>query len=1345
MKQRIALASFFIFVIVTLSEPLWAARLELRPLGSDSSITSVMVGDEIEVELWIDSERQPISGAAVFLSFDEKHLALVNEDRATQTGFQPFAPGGFLSNGEIFRNYLLDEADPAASAPGTQLDYSVVRAADQGAGPIASFRLRALMPTAQLHVRIDESGTRETRFFLPDGDQKSFRFITPLQLSVQGITIRDLPNRIVLPRNGTHQLTLRDHIFDPQFGADEITWTLSPLGALQAHHDVEQNALILRAPDDASPWEQLVLTARNPSGQTASDTVEVFVNDHPTFSPIGTISLNEDAPYELALEAFVSDVDTPFNHLQWRIDTPPELSVQVDGETRTAIITPAADWYGQSRIELIVCDPFDFADTLQVDIDVSSVNDPPQLITSPNLRLTRGRSDNSLLLSALIADAEDASEDLKLSWVGDENVQLEVVEGRLIVSANTDWTGREEITLIVEDSGQLKDSGPLVVTIVPSLAPNLVAQPDHLSLASGESHVLSLDELVVDPDDADDALIWHVIGHRELSVQLSGNRKLRIEAPNGFIGVETLLFTVTDPTGEQTSFSLKVYSLPASGEPLLATLPEIRVPLDGVDASIDLDLYVFDLDHDPSEINFFLPHRKDVALRVDEQSHVLVIQPQAGAVASVLDLEVRAIDPDGHQATQILRLYLLDANGQSGPQLTLLPLPDLELSEGQIYTFSLDDHVTGDVAVSDISWSTAESEHIAVNIDPADRFVSLQIKSGWYGETTIEFVARAGELLEQRLNLHIRTSAPTPSEGIPSPTLAQLPDISLEAGAFDQSIDLDQFIDHASPTDFVWNISGGQNARVLFDAETNKLIVFAGEDWEGEEIFDLVGLSDDGTRLETTLRVAVILPVLTISLTEQTEVVLLAGTEEIRLHLSELLTGTADPRSIQWSAHGLQPVEVLYDEESDELVLTRIAPWQDSDRIELRASLADGTQAIGLVMAQVYPTDGSIKSESEDFVLVPLPNALQPEFIDLFLIDRTGTTAQPQLRLNDGTWSDLALQPGPEHIWQSSYVLAPGQNGSVSIVALSLVDNALYTSSYEFEVGTVYSGRGKVIAHTNMTLEVEANAFERKSVVALLPSPVRNTGPELIPQSLAYTAHSPQSYTGEGVYLRTHESEIVGSKTGIYRYKESQWHWIRATHELDGLRVELDELGQYALMEDRTPPQATRRTEQSLYLIDRGSGISHVEVLSDSGPISSAAYSWEGEQLLFHADQLTERDHTLHVRVTDNAGNVNTLNFSTQNSGNPQSFSLLQNFPNPFNPSTSIPLTVQSQQPVYLAVYNSTGQRVRLLADRPLSPGRHVLQWDARDDEGHPVSSGIYLYRLIVDGQIQMRKMTLMR
>ena len=100
---------------------------------------------------------------------------------------------------------------------------------------------------------------------------------------------------------------------------------------------------------------------------------------------------------------------------------------------------------------------------------------------------------------------------------------------------------------------------------------------------------------------------------------------------------------------------------------------------------------------------------------------------------------------------------------------------------------------------------------------------------------------------------------------------------------------------------------------------------------------------------------------------------------------------------------------------------------------------------------------------------------------------------------------------------------------------------------------------------------------------------------------------------------------------------------MRPTPSEDGLEVELDALGQYALMEDHTAPQATRRTEQALYLVDHGSGIGGIEVLADNLPISSTAYSWDGEQLLFHSDRLTDGLHALQVRATDNAGNVRTL------------------------------------------------------------------------------------------------------
>lgn len=1345
MNQRIVFGLLLIFVVFSLPEKLWAARLELRPAGADGNATAIQVGDEIEVELWVDSENQPLSGAAVFLSFDADHLALVDEDRAAQTGFQPFAPGGFLSNGEIFRNYLLDEEDPAASAPGIQLDYSVVRAADQGAGPIASFRLRALMPAADLQVRIDESGARETRFFLPDGDQRAFRFITPLQLTVQGITISGLPQRLVLPRGGLHQLSLVNHVFDPQYSSDQITWTVSSVGALQGHHNREDNALVLQAPSDASPWEQVILTATNPAGQTTSDTLEIFVNDGPQFASIDPINLSEDAPYSLPLDALVSDGDTPFEQLQWTMETPPEITLALDADTRTAQIVPQANWHGQTHAVLIARDEFDFADTLRIDIAVAPVNDPPRLLAAPNVRLTRGRSDNSLLLGDLLDDVEDSSEALRLSWIGNEHVQLHISEGRLVVSADPDWTGSEEITLVVEDSGQLTTSGPLVVTVIPSLAPALVSQPERLSIAAGTSYVLELDDLVVDPDDADETLYWQVTGHQQLDVQLSGSRMARIEAPSGFVGVETIQFTVSDPTGEQTSFSVDIYSLPASGQPLFAALPEIRIPVDGVDASIDLDRYVFDLDHASSEMDFFLPQRADVSLRVDAQSHVLVIEPRAEAVPSILEIVVRVVDPDGNEAVQTLRLYLLDAEGQSGALFSLSPLSDIELTQGQTHAFALDEYVGGDIAPSDVVWVFERNEYILADIDPETRTVSLRAQSDWHGETTISFIARIDDQPEQRLSARIVVSAPIVTPEEPPPTLDALPDISLEEGAFDQRIELDQFISNARAADFSWSISGGDKARVLIDPETQRLIVFAGEDWEGEELFQLVGVRDDGARIETTLRVVVVLPRPAFSLAEQTQIGLFTGTTEIRLQLGDLLTGQVNPTDVLWTAQGLQPVNVHYDEALGELVLTRATPWESDDTIELRAALPDGSSASGQIAAQVYANDGSMGTPSSNFVLVPLPNALQPTFLDLFIIDQIGSTAPPQLRINDGTWSDLSISEGPEDIWQSSHVLTPGQEGSVSIVALSIVESTLFRSSYDFEVGTVRSGSGKRIRHADITLEMEENAFAGDAVVALLPNPVGDSGPELVALSPAYTAHSPQPYTGRGGYLSAEVTGASSDRAGLYHYRDGRWEWMETTRTGNSLRAALSTLGRYALFEDRTPPSVTRHGEHRLHIADAGSGIARVEVFWGEALIPATAYAWDGTQLLLDPTYLPARENNLRVEATDHAGNIQELDLSARGSAYPQHARLLQNFPNPFNPSTAIPFAVYTEQHVRLTIYNSAGQRVRQLVDEHVPPGQHVLQWDAHDERGNPVSSGTYIYRLEYSGQVQVRKMTLLR
>ena len=90
----------------------------------------------------------------------------------------------------------------------------------------------------------------------------------------------------------------------------------------------------------------------------------------------------------------------------------------------------------------------------------------------------------------------------------------------------------------------------------------------------------------------------------------------------------------------------------------------------------------------------------------------------------------------------------------------------------------------------------------------------------------------------------------------------------------------------------------------------------------------------------------------------------------------------------------------------------------------------------------------------------------------------------------------------------------------------------------------------------------------------------------------------------------------------------------------------------------------------------------------------------------------------------------------------PLAFSLGANYPNPFNPATTIPLIVPAGAgDVELAIYNVLGQPVRQVWNGSLAAGEHRLAWDGRDELGQPVAAGVYLYRLQVGEQARLRKM----
>lgn len=93
----------------------------------------------------------------------------------------------------------------------------------------------------------------------------------------------------------------------------------------------------------------------------------------------------------------------------------------------------------------------------------------------------------------------------------------------------------------------------------------------------------------------------------------------------------------------------------------------------------------------------------------------------------------------------------------------------------------------------------------------------------------------------------------------------------------------------------------------------------------------------------------------------------------------------------------------------------------------------------------------------------------------------------------------------------------------------------------------------------------------------------------------------------------------------------------------------------------------------------------------------------------------------------------------------PVSFGLAGNYPNPFNPSTTIEFAVPSGGPVMLSIFDARGRRVRVLADEPMPAGRHAVAWDGRDGAGRRVSSGVYYCRLEAGGRSDTMRMMLVK
>ncbi len=124
---------------------------------------------------------------------------------------------------------------------------------------------------------------------------------------------------------------------------------------------------------------------------------------------------------------------------------------------------------------------------------------------------------------------------------------------------------------------------------------------------------------------------------------------------------------------------------------------------------------------------------------------------------------------------------------------------------------------------------------------------------------------------------------------------------------------------------------------------------------------------------------------------------------------------------------------------------------------------------------------------------------------------------------------------------------------------------------------------------------------------------------------------------------------------------------------------------------------------------------------------------------------LVDRDaHTIPVEILSEM-KKSEEDFILGKSAVPQEFSLSRNYPNPFNPETEISYGLPRDCDVKLTIYNIAGQKVRTLIDQHQTAGYKVIHWNGKDEQGKPVASGVYFYKIQAGDLSQSRKMLLVK
>jgi hypothetical protein len=1012
-------------------------------------------------------------------------------------------------------------------------------------------------------------------------------------------------------------------------------------------------------------------------------------------------------------------------------------------------------------------------------------------VSLPDIFMLPGQIDSTLDLDDYVDDL--ANPDATLVWTNSvpvpDSLQVNInpishrvlLDPRIVQGTNTtNFIGISLVQLTATTQFDETVSSPLRVIV--DTPPQFSATSTPVTVTFVEDRDTTFTLVAIDPD-LGTQLTFATVGvaanlKATLGAQQVNGDTIRqvvnLSAEPNFFGSGVMRFSVIDQFGLADTIAVQMVVTPINDPPrFIKAFPTVVVA--ALDQKVlTLSEFVEDIDDPLSSLQFAFTGVDSIAFDVTSNNAQLIIIPVA-PFQGTRTANVVVSDPANAVAIQSITVTV-DPPKEAQPPIVTVPDLKVSVRAGSDASTTALDALVSDIDTPDDQLAWTRSFVPGLEIDAGalgNRQLRISAATDSTGYRTMRLKVTDPTLLTDSLEVRIYAS----SVATGMPVAGGMPDITLVSGQQD-TLDLDAYYFDADHTDaeVTWSSLGSLNVAASINP-TSHVAVFSAINGATNVVENIIFTVRDpqGQTARDTVRVTV-LDVGSVVL----DLSVLGGKRDIALGKPDTLAlrpliriGTPD--SIAWGVNSRNPSVVFAQLIGNEVLLIGVR--------------------IGSAQLVLTATDKNSGKSTRDSVQVNVgvkgsnPNILTVEdFGELLLVAGRDTTLDLTRVVLSGNLANLVWSVGGNEnltvdintLKQKAIVRAPagflGNAGDLVFQVKDIVSGNTATSV----VSPVLVGRGGPIGNDLLKIEVVRNPVlknflsvfvrARRSLQSAPFLELRTGDDPTVPRTII--SLDPVSLVSDmwvgGLRLGNGITGIVElTATGI----------TQDTREalLDTLRLSIGQATVRSLFNIRHDgvaillPAGGVDASSAVVLIpeQRGSTrakpiVSDLVPVSDtymiyapdarivrSGQIAFALSGGPGNAGIYREDAVTGKWILVGRDIQDGrlVGEFDAFGrYGVFVDLNPVSrFTLHQNFPNPFNPQTTIRFDLSDADQVQLIIYNAVGQEVRQLVSGFLASGRHLVTWDARDAFGRGVGAGVYVYQLKTTQSSITRKMLLLK